>query len=65
MSEEIKRPSPDKDQAAFRICCASKRGEYVNPDDIKFVHSLYKKFPEWAKEIQVRVFNATKPFGAS
>jgi hypothetical protein len=58
------QPSQGDDQRAFRICCASKRGQYVAPDDLSWVYQMYDKFPEWAKALQGRVFDATKPFGS-
>lgn len=57
-------PSKGDDLKAFSICCASKQGQYVNPDDIKWVHDLYRKHPQWASDMQARVFEATKPFGS-
>lgn len=55
-------PSSDKDRA-FQIRCACKRGQYVAANDIQWVHSICKKFPEWYASQDRRIYEATAPYG--
>lgn len=48
----------------FDLRCRSKRGEYLSPEDVSFLESMWKQFPEQYSAMQPEVFEATKPFGS-
>jgi len=60
----MKKPNDQDAQRCLDLRCRGKRGEYLRPDDIKFLEKMYRQYPDWAAETQKDVFEATKPFGA-
>lgn len=60
----MNEPSRADHDRAFQIRCASKRGQYVANSDIRWIHAIQIKYPEWTKELSRQVWNATLPFGA-
>lgn len=48
----------------FKIRCASKRGRYMSPEDLRFMERMYRKFPVEYEKMDSQVDEATKPFGA-
>jgi hypothetical protein len=60
----MKEPTHQEKEKCMKIRCAGKRGQYIHPDDLKFLEKIYKKYPKWTKATEREVFERTKPFGA-
>ena len=66
----MKDTSPeDSMPAALRarrleLCCKSKRGQWIPPEEMKFLAKMHKKHPEQYRAMSQEVFELTKPFGA-
>ena len=58
-------PSTEDQRRAIAIRMASKRGQYVSSEDMKFCTRLWKKYPDWYASTEADVFNATVPFGSN
>lgn len=48
----------------FELRCKSKRGEYLTPEDMKFLEDCWKKWPVEYKAMEREVFVETAPFGS-
>ena len=57
-----KQPTPDDATRCFRLRCQSKNGIRLHPDDSKFCEEMFRKYPNWYRETEVQVFDATNPW---
>jgi len=59
-----KQPSPADAERCIAIRCRCKQGEYIHPDDHKFVEKMFRNFPGWYSKTEKLIFEKTKPFGS-
>lgn len=59
-------PKLDDDgwRKVFDLCCKSKRGGGLTPDETAFVTRAWREDPDRYKALQPRVFDETAPFGS-
>jgi hypothetical protein len=56
---------PDETRERCRkLRMRSKRGEFISPEDFKFLESCWQRWPEEYKAMQREVFVDTAPFGS-
>ena len=48
----------------FELCCKSKRGGGLAPDEMAFVTRAWREDPERYRGLQPAVFDETAPFGS-
>ena len=60
----MKEPSPSDAARCIEIRKRCKSGLQVHPEDMEFVESMYRKYPEWYSKQSERIFVETAPFGS-
>lgn len=63
-SEDTRAMTCAEKERLFDLRCRSKRGEYISPEDFKFLEHCWKTWPIEYSLLQGKVFEATKPFGS-
>lgn len=65
MAKQKKKPLTESDwDRVFKLRCRSKRGEYISPEDFEFMQRAWKSDKKRYGELDAKVFEATKPYGA-
>lgn len=63
--ERASKPTHANASRCLEVRCRAKRGLQISQEDKNFCEKMCTKYPEWYKQTEIDVFNATVPFGSS
>ena len=61
---KFKTPSYEEAEECISLRVQSKTGRSLNEKEMSFIKKMLKKYPEWYRNTNDRVFKESAPFGS-